>query len=400
MEHLTVLFLTYYYPPQKFPRSVQISHLVQYVCKDFNVTVVTSEPENEGDPSLLRFTPLDNVVYAPKSNFTKIIERSKGHRIKKEILPDFQYLWHFDLFRKTCVLIADSSPDVIITFGHPMSTHIAGLKLKQQFPDIKKWLAHFSDPWVDNSFNDYNAWTKCINTYYQDRVLKNADRLIFTSHETIDLVTQHYPEEVLKKSICLPHIFNQDLYFHQADHRNEKITLRYIGNFYGNRKPDSFLKALQLLSPEQRAQIRVECIGSSTESIQNIIGVSKLEDTVFTYPAVTYIKSLELMHSADILLIIDAPTEKSPFLPSKLIDYIGAEKPIFGITPPGTSQKLIEEMGFLVADSRDILDISNKLIHMMENFSKNKSTKVPPNIRDRYSISTVGEQIKSILENL
>lgn len=399
MERLNILFLTYCYPPQKFPRSVQISHFVQYLRKDFNVTVVTSELENAGDPSLLSFTPLDNVVYGPKSNFTKIIERSKGHRIKKEILPDFQYLWHFDLFRKARVLIDDSSPDVIITFGQPMSTHIAGVKLKQQFPHIK-WLAHFSDPWVDNIFNDYNAWTKWINKYYQDSVLKSADRLIFTSQETIDLVTKYYSEEVRKKSICLPHVFNQDLYLHQADHRNEKITLRYIGNFYGNRKPDSFLKALQLLSPEQRAQMRVEFIGSSTESIKDIICVSKLEDTVFTYPAVSYIKSLELMHSADILLIIDAPTEKSPFLPSKLIDYIGANKPIFGITPPGTSQKLIEEMGFLVADSKNVSDISNKLMQMIESFSKNKSKRVPPNIRDRYLISTVGEQIKSILENV
>lgn len=399
MERLNILFLTYSYPPQNFPRSVQINHLVRYLRKDFNITVVTSEPENEGDHSLLSFTPLDNVVYAPKSNFTKIMERSKGHRIKKEILPDFQYLWHFDLLKKTRVLIEDSSPDVIITFGQPMSTHIAGLKLKRRFPHIK-WLAHFSDPWVDNIFNDYNAWTKWINTYYQDKVFKSADRLIFTSHETIDLVTKCYSHCVFEKSICLPHVFNQDLYLHQADHRNEKITLRYIGNFYGSRKPDSFLKALQLLSPEQRAQMHVEFIGSWAESIKDIICVSNLEDTVFTYPAVSYMKSLELMHSADILLIIDAPTEKSPFLPSKLIDYIGANKPIFGITPPGTSQKLIEEMGFLVADSRDVSDISNKLMQMIESFSKNKSKKVPSNIRDRYSISTVGKQIKSILENV
>ena len=399
MERLNILFLTYCYPPQKFPRSVQISHLVQYLRKDFNVTVVTSEPENEGDPSLLSFTPLDNVVYAPKSNFTKIIAHSKGHRIKKEILPDFQYPWHFDLFRKTRVLIEDSSPDVIITFGQPMSTHIAGLKVKRQFPHIK-WLAHFSDPWVDNIFNDYNAWTKRINKYYQDSVLKSADRLIFTSQETIDLVTKYYPGEVLKKSICLPHTFNQDLYPSQKDYGNEKITLRYIGNFYGNRQPDGLLSALQILSREQRAQMRVEFIGSSTESIKDMISFFKLEDTVFAYPTVTYIKSLELMHSGDILLIIDAPTEKSPFLPSKLIDYIGANKPIFGITPPGTSQKLIEEMGFFVADSRDVSDISNKLMQMIESLSNNKSKKVPQNIRDRYSISTVGEQIKSILENV
>ncbi len=399
MGRLNILFLTYCYPPQKFPRSVQICHLVQHLRKDFNITVVTSEPENDGDPSLLSFTPLDNVIYAPKSNFTKTIERSKGHRIKKEILPDFQYLWHFDLLRKTRNLIEDSLPNIIVTFGQPMSMHIAGLKLKQQYPHIK-WLAHFSDPWVDNIFNNYNTWTTWINKYYQDSVFKNADRLLFTSTETINLATKIYSHSVREKSGCLPHVFNQDLYVSQEDSINEKITLRYIGNFYGNRQPDSLLKALQLLSTEHRSQLRIEFIGSSTESLQDMIRVSNLEDTVFTYPPVSYMKSLEFMHSADILLIIDAPTEKSPFLPSKLIDYIGANKPIFGITPPGTSQKLIEEMGFVVADSRNISEISNKLIQMVANLSKDKLENISSDIRDRYSISTVGERMKNILENV
>ncbi|CAO5679963.1 MAG: hypothetical protein HEEMFOPI_01370 [Holosporales bacterium] len=397
MERLNILFLTYAYPPQKFPRSIQISHLVQYLRKDFNITVITAEPEDNGDPSLLSFTPLDNVIYAPKSNFTKTIEHSRGNYIKKKILPDFQYLWHFDLLRKTRIVMKDLSPDTIVTFGQPMSTHIVGLKLKQTYPHLK-WLAHFSDPWVNNFFNHYNAWTKWINTHYQDNVFKSADQLIFTSQETIDLVTKRYTHVVRDKSICLPHMYNQVLYPQTKEHKNEKITLRYIGNFYGNRQPGSFLAALQLLSPEQLSQIRVELIGASTESIRNMISTSHLNEIVFIYPPVSYIKSLELMYSADILLIIDAPAQKSPFLPSKLIDYIGTNKPIFGITPPGTSQKLIEEMGFLVANPHDVSDISNKLIHMIENFSKDKFKKNPSNIRERYSMSNVGEKMKNIFQ--
>ncbi|HCU07009.1 MAG TPA: hypothetical protein DIC42_05475 [Holosporales bacterium] len=398
MEGLNILFLTYAYPPQKFPRSIQISHLVQYLRKDFNITVVTSEPQDAEDSSLLNFTPLDNVIYAPKSNFTKAVELSKGNSIKKNIFPDPQYLWHFDLLKKSQNLIENSLPDIIVTFGHPMSTHIAGLKLKQKYPNIT-WLAHFSDPWVDNIFNDYNIWTRLINKYYQDSVFKNADRLIFTSTETIDLVTEFYSSSVREKSVYLPHVFNEDLYTQKENIANERIIFRYIGNFYGNRQPDSLLKALQLLSTEQRAQFRIEFFGSSTESLQVMISEYKLEDTVFAYSSVSYIKSLELMHSADMLLIIDAPTEKSPFLPSKLIDYIGSDKPIFGITPPGTSQKLIEEMGFLVADSRDISDIANKLKKIIEICYKDKVKKIPSSIRSRYSISTVGELIKEILEN-
>ncbi len=398
MERLNILFLTYCYPPQKFPRSVQISHLVQYLRKDFKITVVTSEPPREGDTSLLSFTPLDNVVYAKKSPLTKLIERSKGHRLKKAILPDFQYLWHFDLLKKTREIIKNSSPDIIVTFGQPMSTHITGLKLKKQYPHIR-WLAHFSDPWVDNSFNDYNSWTKGLNQHYQDSVFKNADQLLFTSTETIDLVTASYPREVRKKTICLPHTFNPDLYISQESTSNKKITLRYIGNFYGKRQPDTFLKALQQLAPEYRSQIRVEFIGTSTTLLHDLVLTFNLEETVFIYPPVTYKKSFELMHSADILLIIDAPAKISPFLPSKLIDAIGANKILFGITPTGASQKLIEEMGFITAPPLNISEILNKLRQIIDNFSNSSLKKGPSNIRDRYSISTVGEQMKNALKN-
>lgn len=399
MEKLKVLFLTCLYPPQKFPRSIQISHLVQYLRDDFFLTVITSEPDNTGDPSLLSFTSLDNVEYAEKSLPTKIFEKSKGYRIKKEILPDFQYLWHFDLYKKTRRIVESSGADVIVTFGQPMSTHIAGLKLKQQYPHIK-WLAHFSDPWVDNIFNNYNVWTKWINKYYQDSVFKNADQLIFTSEETIDLVTKKYPKEIRSKSICVPHAFNQNLYGKTDSSFNKKLTIRYIGNFYGDRQPDSLFKALQRLTLHKKELFRVEIIGSSTSDLDLRIKLYSLENIVFLYPPVSYIDSLKLMQKADVLLIVDAATDISPFLPSKLIDYIGANKPILGITPPGASQKLLDEMNFLVADPRNISEISNKLAQIIKNFSRNRFEYIQPSIRDRYSISTVGEQIKSILKNL
>ena len=39
-----------------------------------------------------------------------------------------------------------------------------------------------------------------------------------------------------------------------------------------------------------------------------------------------------MISNADYLLVIDAPLESSPFFPSKLADYIGAQKPIIGLT--------------------------------------------------------------------
>lgn len=47
-------------PPQKYPRSVQISRLVQYLRKEICLGVVTSCPMGIGDQSLLKFTQVLN----------------------------------------------------------------------------------------------------------------------------------------------------------------------------------------------------------------------------------------------------------------------------------------------------------------------------------------------------
>jgi hypothetical protein len=59
--------------------------------------------------------------------------------------------------------------------------------------------------------------------------------------------------------------------------------------------------------------------------------------------------------SSDVLLVVDAPTDgPSPFLPSKLVDYLAFRKPILGITPhDGASASLLKRIGGSIAAPDD-----------------------------------------------
>lgn len=392
-----VLFLTYAYPPLKFPRSIQISHLVQYLRKKFCLNVICFEPKKDGDQSLLTFTQLDNVIYAKSSFLTSFLEDSRGFVVKNALLPDLNYPWHFDLFNKAVSTINSNGTDIIVTFGQPMSTHITGLKLKKKYPKIK-WIAHFSDPWIDNPFNHHNSLGKYINKYYQDRVFKNADQLIFTSQETVDLVMLKYSKDIVNKTFVLPHCFNSDLYPKNTI-KNPTFTVRYLGNFYGHRQPDSLFKAMNQSPLKELENFKIELIGASTNSLVEKIYEYKLEDKVFLKSSVDYISSLQLMKESDLLLIIDAPAKMSPFLPSKLIDYIGANKPIFGITPKGTAKKLIEQMNFLTADPENIVEIALKLYAAI-NKVKNSQSIISHDIYNLYTQKIVGEHMIKIINSL
>ena len=394
-----VLFLTYCYPPQKYPRSVQIAHLHNAIEQKFSIKIITPKSQNNNDDTLLTFTKLHNVEKAQKSYLTKFVEQARGDRIKKALLPDHAYLWHLDLLNKSIEVIDIFKPDVVITFGQPMSTHIAGLKIKKKYPGIK-WFAHFSDPWVDNIFNQYNFWVAFINNYYQNKVFKICDNALFTSQETIELITKKYSSSIRKKSIYLPHIFDNSLTPKKELSEFGCFTVRYLGNFYGERKPKCLFEAIKRLPALETKNLRIELIGGSDRDISDYIKVYNLEHLVFLKKPITYLESLSLMQNTDLLLIIDASTEMSPFLPSKLIDYIGANKPIFGITPPGTAQKLIEEMGFLVAHPNNPTEIARKLGKMIKQVKSGTIKNVPKSIRDLFSSKNVGCQMTDLINKV
>lgn len=243
-------------------------------------------------------------------------------------------------------------PNVLISFGAPMSDHLLGLRLRQrlQLP----WVAHFSDPWSDNSFSRRFFLANYVNRRYEAEVIREADRVIFTSSETLDLVMQKYPAAWRSKARVLPHSYEPDLYPLVLKRRDGPLVFRYLGDFYGARSPLPLFQALADIHrgfPALLDNLRIELIGyvpkrmfynSAFRSLP--VGIVKILSTV------SYSQSLTLMSEADLLLVIDAPAEISVFLPSKLVDYIGAGVPVLGIVPPGASASLIGRLGGSVAN--------------------------------------------------
>ena len=71
------------------------------------------------------------------------------------------------------------------------------------------------------------------------------------------------------------------------------------------------------------------------------------------------------MATSDLLLVIDAPDDLSVFLPSKLIDYLGAQVPILGIVPPGAAAKLLARLDAPVIDPRNPEQVASALRSML-----------------------------------
>jgi hypothetical protein len=241
----------------------------------------------------------------------------------------------------------DPRTTIIVTFGNPMSDHLIGLELKQKYG--MPWLAHFSDPWIENPFKHYSWFTMKLNSSLERRVVEQADRLVYTSLETSEVVLKKFGENIKRKAQILPHAYDESLYPQTLERSTSKIVIRYLGDLLWSTITCSAVSRASENS-DLTAGVNSGCLfrfaGSTVDLKGNDLIFERLPKGLVVFrPTVDYLTSLSLMSSADGLLVIDAPAETSIFLPSKLIDYIGAARPVLGITPDGTAAKLINELG-------------------------------------------------------
>jgi glycosyltransferase involved in cell wall biosynthesis len=219
-----------------------------------------------------------------------------------------------------------------------------------------------------------------------------------------------YAEGLRHKARVLPHAFDPALFETKAPDAASKITVRYLGDLYGRRTPKPLVEALRLMTDAQAdslSDVRFELIGPTYDLPLGELKLETLPEGLVTLrEPVGYLESLALMAASDGLLVIDAPAEQSVFLPSKLIDYVGAGRPVLGLTPGGTASRLIRELGGWVADPSDARAVAKTLGEFLDTLRRRRGEQNSsprwgtPEVRRRYEAATVARAFEDILGEL
>jgi hypothetical protein len=321
-------------------------------------------------------------------------------------LPDPKWVWKNAAWRKLTALSASRPYDAFISFGQPWTDHLSGLEFKAEH-NIP-WIAHFSDPWADSHFVRSSAWVMRKRFEMEEAVIRSADAVVFVSSQTADLVMRKYSDECRKKAHVIPHGFEPENLTDTANQRKagSPVEFVYTGNFYGTRTPDTLLEAaLRLLvDPEIAGHFKLRFVGPILPGYPEKAVQMGLENTIAFDGPVTFSASQEFCRQADVLLVIDAPSEEpSVFLPSKLVDYLAFNKPVLGITPrEGASADLIRRLGCPVVDPLDVDGITAALIGYIS-AGMNGAIPLPESfqkITAEYEISHAAAKLNDLLASL
>lgn len=445
-----ILVIAYYYPPKGGIGVQRTVKFIKYLNKlGYNVHVLTVNEEQCGslvDHSLNRDLNQDIKVhrtYIREGHLTdrvlSIISRNRESKPAAEssdsgkgrstgfksfllkfgkklflsfcslvYVPDAQKGWVNYAVEEAKKVIKENNIDVIFSTSSPYTSHLIGYRLSRELH--VKWVADFRDPWVSNSFTNYNSITRKLNSRLEKRVILGADRVISVSQPIIDDFLLRYPQQKKDKFAVVTNGYDEDDFEHldlNLSDNNSRFTILYNGTLYGNESPEEFFSAIHNLISSNRMdkdKIKIKFIGDMG-SIQKeaYTQYKNLYPEVFERSDfIAHGESLMELCKANALLLIlsDFPGNERIYT-GKLFEYIRTGKPVLGIIPDGVARDLIMETrsGYAAYPS-DIEEIEKIILKSYTRFINNNPIKPDWDKIRKYSRQNLASKLDRVIQDI
>jgi hypothetical protein len=369
--------------------------VIDLVCASAKDEVPEDPALEELLPETLRVHRIDPVPHGRKTILQRIIGGKGG--------------WQRAAISKALALFPaeHKKPALLYSRSHPPASHLVAMDLINGPLKGVPWVAHFSDPWSQHGYYK-SPVTRAALARLEHQVVTTATRLVFVSETLKETVLANQPEEIRAKARVIPHLFEATLYGKAqppAGLRTGSPTaargtlIAHVGDLYGMRSPQPLFQGLaRLLQARPKPGMLLCQIGRfdpQFEGLDEELGIATL---MRYFAPVPYYQSLAIMAAADVLLTIEAPTRNNVFFPSKLVDYLGARKPMFAITPKGSlTSRLMDHWQQPWCDVRDSAGIAA----VFQRVDEGKLWPAPDaGLLGEYSAATVGRQLSGVLAEL
>lgn len=176
-----------------------------------------------------------------------------------------------------------------------------------------------------------------------------ADKLIFTNSNQLEYMASLLPTDELRrlvseKAIVREHPSPPAVSYYAVESSYSVppgvVNIGYFGNFYPNRGIDSICLALSNSPSCVREKIRVHVFSNQSEAVRASASMLGVGANVYSNDYLPYMEFLNCTKKFDVLLVTDVERDIgfgiNPFLPSKLSDYKGAGRKIWGVVDSGS----------------------------------------------------------------
>lgn len=373
-----VLIITYYWPPASGPgvqRFLKFSKFLPENGWEPIIITVKNGSYPAVDETLLADIPETiNVIKTKTMEPFKIYNMLRGKKGKKVevgmgnikdpdsfskkffnyirsnyFIPDARVGWNKFAYKAAKKVISLNNIHAIITTGPPHSTHLVGLKLKENLS--VKWIADLRDPWTTIAYEKYlkrNKKSEDKNQSYEKEVIIKSDlTLVVSEGMKTEFILKHKCNSVK----VIPNGFDlEDLPQVQDTFKTQKFKLCYVGNFKISQNTVNLWKAIKDLMQEESGftkDFRLSITGNLNSKIKQSIEENNIIEVVDIHPFVKHQEAVDIMFNANLLLLPIPQAENNKLiLTGKIFEYLASQNPILGIGPSdGNASGIMQECG-------------------------------------------------------
>ncbi len=286
--------------------------------------------------------------------------RHWGRLVSSLFFPDEQLLWVPFAIAAGFGAQRGGAVDVIYSSSSPVSSHLAAAALKTITG--ARWVADFRDPWIGNVFaQPLGRVHGALQRRLEGSIAGRADRLVFPTQLLRDEYATRYPARA-HRFVVIPNGYDRTELHGESGSPELRpadgtFLLVYAGSIYGRRDLPLFLDGVELLlsrRPELRERLRVEFIGWFNEenaalARRRLPGVDPVVRHLGFRPRREAIARLRSAQAG--LILIPAEPGRELFVGTKVYEYLGLDKQVLAVTPPGETQLMLEELDWGVVAS-------------------------------------------------
>ncbi len=192
------------------------------------------------------------------------------------------------------------------------------------------------------------------------RTLHQSSRIIFTAETNRRVYIQGglVPEY---STVHIPYFYDADEFRQSIKVCEDQFEIAYLGTFdwRGDRSPETFLRSLaEFLKrrPEARAATRFVFHGTWQTVHDRHLDELQLRDVTSLGKPLGYQEYLQRLRRSSVLLLVVAAAHNL-FMPSKIVDYFGARRPILSFVPRESEMRQVLESAGMVDYRCDPADV-------------------------------------------
>ena len=213
-----------------------------------------------------------------------------------------------------------------------------------------------------------------------------------------------YGEAVERKTVVIHNSYDAADFDSPTPPAEDRFTLSYVGAMYDAHDPEPFLQAVARLvgeRPDVRERLRVRLVGAGAPRVARRAQALAIADVVVVQEPVSHAEALRLQRAAHaLLLFLTVPSDHSTFVPSKLFEYVAANRPILAVTRGGALDRLLRGHGLTpwIFIPEDTIGIAHGILNLFERYERGTLPRLADAVVRSFSGEQAAQKLAAVLD--